>query len=76
MPTVLRFANVRIAIYPNDHPPAHVHVIAPDWEIVVNVDDMSLRETFGCAEHEAQRILRLLSPHRDALLEAWRKYHA
>ncbi len=27
MPTVLRLGSVRIAIFTNDHPPAHVHVI-------------------------------------------------
>jgi len=27
MPTVLRFEGLRVVIYPNDHRPAHVHVI-------------------------------------------------
>jgi len=27
MPTVLRFEGLRAVIYPNDHRPAHVHVI-------------------------------------------------
>jgi hypothetical protein len=27
VPTVLRFDGFRVVIYPNDHRPAHVHVI-------------------------------------------------
>jgi len=27
MPTVLRLVSLRVVIYPNDHGPAHVHVI-------------------------------------------------
>jgi hypothetical protein len=30
MPTVLRLRNIRVVIYPNDHPPAHVHAVRGD----------------------------------------------
>jgi hypothetical protein len=33
MPTVLRIGGLRVAIYPNDHRPAHVHVVG-DGEAV------------------------------------------
>ena len=29
----IRVANLRLVIYPNDHPPPHVHVLGGDWEI-------------------------------------------
>jgi hypothetical protein len=29
MPTVLRIGSLRVVIYPNDHPPAHVYVLGP-----------------------------------------------
>lgn len=34
MPTVLRFDGLRAVIYPNDHRPAHVHVIGKGGEAV------------------------------------------
>ena len=37
VPTVLRFGALRVTIYPNDHRPAHVHVIGPDREAVFNL---------------------------------------
>jgi hypothetical protein len=35
MPTVLRIGGLRVVIYPNDHPPAHVHVLGPGWLVVI-----------------------------------------
>ena len=29
MPTLLTVRKVRVAIYPNDHPPPHVHALGP-----------------------------------------------
>jgi Domain of unknown function (DUF4160) len=38
MPTVLRFEGLRVVIYPNDHRPAHVHVIEEGNEAVFNLN--------------------------------------
>ena len=61
-------------IYPNDHPPAHVHVIGPGWIVVVNLLGPELREAIGCGESEARRALRQMAEHRGPLREAWRKW--
>src|ERR671914_632509 len=51
MPTVLRVGGLRFAVYPNDHPPAHVHVIGPGWVVVANLRGPEVREVVGpCAE--------------------------
>ena len=51
MPTVLRIGNLRVAIYPNDHRPAHVHVIGPEHEALFYLNcpegPVSLRENYG-----------------------------
>jgi hypothetical protein len=48
MPTVLRIGALRVAIYPNDHRPAHVHVIGNGHEAVFNLNQpagfVALRE--------------------------------
>ncbi|MBY6240349.1 DUF4160 domain-containing protein [Methylosinus sp. Sm6] len=75
MPTILRLGGLRIVIYPNDHPPAHVHVIGPGWEVVIDVVRLELREAIGCTERDARQTLRLVAEHRDDLLEAWRRIH-
>lgn len=75
MPTVLRVEGLRFVVYPNDHPPAHIHVIGPGWVVVVNLIGLELREAIGCNEAETRRVLRLVAAHRAALLEAWRRWH-
>jgi hypothetical protein len=75
MPTVLRIDGLRVVIYPNDHPPAHVHVIGGGWVVVVNLIGLELREVIGCEEPEARRVLRLIADHRDELMGAWRRIH-
>lgn len=75
MPTVLRIEGLRVVIYPNDHPPAHVHVIGPGWVVVINLLGPEVREAIGCNEPETRRVLRLIAGHQTALMEAWRQYH-
>ncbi len=51
MPSVLRFDGLRVVIYPNDHRPAHVHVIGNGHEAVYELnfpfDGAILRENYG-----------------------------
>ena len=76
MPTVLRVGGLRFVIYPNDHPPAHVHIIGPGWGVVVNLRGQVVREVIGpCSERDARRALDLAREHRAALLKAWRRIH-
>lgn len=76
MPTVLRIDGLRFAVYPNDHPPAHVHVMGPGWVVVVNLHGPKLREVIGpCAERDARWVLDLAAEHGAALLEAWGRFH-
>lgn len=75
MPTVLRIGGLRIVVYPNDHPPAHVHVLGPGWVVVVNLLGLEVREAIGCDERRAKRVLRLITARQEALLDAWRQFH-
>jgi hypothetical protein len=71
----LRSDGVRVVIYPNDHPPAHVHVLGPGWRVVINLVGLEVREAVGCDEREARRALSLVGRHRPSLMEAWRRLH-
>ena len=75
MPTILRSVGLRVVIYPNDHPPAHVHVIGPDWEVVINLIGLEVREVIDGSDRDARRALRLVSDNRVTLLNAWRRIH-
>ena len=79
MPTVLRLPGLRIAIYPNDHRPAHVHVIGNGHEavFVLNcpVGPVGVREDFGFAQHELNSLQKTLAEHVPQLCRAWKDIH-
>jgi hypothetical protein len=75
MPTVLRVDGLRIVIYLNDHPPAHVHVLGPGWIVVVNLLGPNVREAIACDARDAGRALEVVARHRDRLLAEWRRLH-
>ena len=75
MPTVLRSGSLRVVIYPNDHPPAHVHVLGPDWVVVINLVGPVVREVINCSERQARRALRLIMSHKAELMDAWNRLH-
>lgn len=79
MPTVLRFAGLRVVIYPNDHRPAHVHIIGGGCEAVFNLHcpdgPPELRENYGFARHELARIVDTLQQAIADLCARWRMIH-
>ncbi|HEX3091215.1 MAG TPA: DUF4160 domain-containing protein [Candidatus Angelobacter sp.] len=79
MPTVLRFDGLRVVIYPNDHRPAHVHVIGRGREAVFNLNcrtgPVDLRENYGFSRREISHIERVLSEHLEELCRAWEQIH-
>jgi hypothetical protein len=79
MPTVLRLDGLRVVIYPNDHRPAHVHVIGDGKEAVLHLDCPSgpprLQENYGFSRRELARIEVALGQHLPQLCRAWETIH-
>lgn len=78
MPTVLRIGGLRVVIYPNDHRPAHVHVIG-DGEAVFVLNcpggPPEIRENFGFNTSDAGRIATALADQLAVLCEKWKAIH-
>jgi hypothetical protein len=79
VPTVLRFDGLRVVIYPNDHRPAHVHVIGRGCEAVFYLNGLAgpveIRENYGFSRREIGHIERTLGNYLGALCRAWEKIH-
>lgn len=79
MPTILRFGGLRVAVYLNDHRPAHVHVIGKGCEAVFNLNcpagPVRLRENYGFSRPETARIEKTLEKHLASLCRAWERIH-
>lgn len=79
MPTLCRIDGCRVVIDPNDHRPAHIHVIGAGGEavFVLNCPDgpPNLRESFGFNSKQLSRLRDGLLAGLDGLCESWRERH-
>ena len=79
MPTVLIIGGWRVVIYPNDHRPAHVHVIGGGCQAVFNLSgeelEPELRENHGFDSKALRRILAELQSKQTQLISQWEVIH-
>jgi hypothetical protein len=78
MSTVERIGSRRVVIYPNDHRPAHVHVIGSCeavFELNCPEGPPELRENYGCPANELSKIKTALAQRIMHLCAEWRKIH-
>ena len=79
MPTVLRLDGLRVVIYPNDHRPAHVHVVGSDAECVFDLrcpdGPPLIRQNFGFSRARLTGIAREIGMALGRLCEEWRLRH-
>lgn len=79
MPTVKRIGGLRVVIYPNDHRPAHVHVIGYGCEAVFRLNcpngPVELRENFGFPAQALGGIVAGLAADLVYLCNEWEKVH-
>jgi hypothetical protein len=78
VPTVMRLDGLRV-VYPNDHRPAHVHVMGREHEVVFSLNcpdgPVELRENYGFPSRELSHILDVLTGHLEDLCQAWEDIH-
>jgi len=78
MVTVHREGGFRVAIYRNDHEPAHVHVIK-DGEVIVNLVGANgkpeIREANRASKAEMRKALRIVTGQQAHLLTKWEEMH-
>jgi hypothetical protein len=75
MPTVLSVGPYRFFFYAGDRDePPHVHVEREDKVAKLWLDPIRLQRSGGFSRLEIGRIQKLVSEHREELLEAWNGY--
>lgn len=42
MPTLQRFGSVSVRMYADDHRPPHFHIVAPDFQVLVRISDLTV----------------------------------
>ena len=79
MSTVDRIGGLRVVIYPNDHRPAHVHVIGHGCEAVFKLNcpegPPELRENYHFPAIELSEIKAALAERTAPLCAEWSRIH-
>jgi hypothetical protein len=75
----MRLDGLRAVVYPNDHRPAHIHVIGRGCEAVFNlncpVGPVELRENYGFPKRKLSDIAVVLMASLEDLCRAWEDIH-
>jgi Domain of unknown function (DUF4160) len=75
----MRFGGLRVVVYPNDHRPAHVHVVGNGCEAVFFLNGPNgpptLRENYGFSSKGIRQIRSRLAANLALLAEEWRRIH-
>ncbi len=78
MVTVHREGGFRVAVYKDDHEPAHVHVIK-DGEVIVNLTGAGgtpeIRQAYGSTKADIRKSLRIVTEQQGYLLAKWKEIH-
>jgi hypothetical protein len=79
MPTVGLISGLRVVIYPNDHRPAHVHVIGNGCEAVFKLNcsegRIELRENYKFTPGELAKVKAAITLRRAHLCAEWSRIH-
>lgn len=79
VPTVMIIDGLRVVIYPNDHEPAHVHVIGDGNEARFALDGaggaVELIENYGFRSRTITTIKAALGARREELVRRWKEIH-
>jgi hypothetical protein len=71
MPTFL-IGGFKMRFYADDHPPAHVHCINGDGDVIVEIVSGEVVRMKGkVKERDIARAVRLVKEHQDPLLTEW-----
>jgi len=65
----------QVHIWPNDHPPAHVHVYRGDGLAIVNLATLEVRDAFDMRPRDVRRSLEIAEEYRVPFLREWRRIH-
>lgn len=79
MLTILRFRRLRVVIFPNDHPPAHVHVIAAMGQATIRLgsatEKSSLIENYGLRVQDLAEAFKAIDSELALLRRKWEEIH-
>ncbi|MDD3447016.1 MAG: DUF4160 domain-containing protein [Zavarzinia sp.] len=72
MPTIVRIGNLKIQIFADDHNPPHFHIVTPDHEVLVCIEDFAL--IAGAIDRRSLDVaLAWATENREVLENEWKR---
>lgn len=79
MPTVVRVDGFQVRIFPNDHPPTHVHVYKAGTAVVLELgtggDEPSIRSVAGMSDADVVKAFWIVEARQEFLWTKWEELH-
>lgn len=73
MPTVLIVNGFKVMIYTHDHEPGHVHVFKGEGEVIISLDDLSVRACYDMKARDVRAAQEIVSDNQDFLQDEWQR---
>lgn len=70
-PTLLRQDGYQFVVFPNDHPPAHVHVRRAGKVARIQLDPVELMDNYGYNSREISKILQIVQDNQGIFWAGW-----
>jgi hypothetical protein len=70
MPVLQRFGAVSIRMYADDHRPPHFHIVAPDFQVLVRISDLTV-VAGEARQGDIAEALAWAKTHKEALALEW-----
>ena len=74
MPVVIRFGRFKFYIYPKDHCPPHVHIVAQGHEAKIAIQSGQCLAVYGFKPKVVKILSEVVIKNKDLLMEAWNNY--
>jgi hypothetical protein len=72
VPTIHQSRNLKIQVYADDHNPPHFHVVTPDYQAQVRIDNLSiLRGDLRRADYEEAKAWA--EEHKEEIRNEWNR---
>jgi hypothetical protein len=70
MPTIHQFGSVSIRMYADDHHPPHFHIVSPDFQVLIRIEDLKIIAGEARA-NQIEEALNWADHHKRELMLKW-----
>ena len=75
MPTLIKLGKLKIQIFADDHNPPHFHVVTPDHEALIRIEDLGIHR--GSMDRRSlETALAWARQNKEVLENGWKRFNS